>query len=90
MNKTQLIDAVAEKANLTKREARIAVTVVLDEMNTAPAKKAPGKKATGKKATGKKAPGKKAPGKKAPANKAPDTQPSSQVRSGFRRKGWPI
>ena len=31
-NKTRLIDVVASKAGLTKRDARIAVTVVPEEM----------------------------------------------------------
>jgi hypothetical protein len=45
MNKSQLVNAVAEQANLTKSEARIAVNVVLEELSKAPAKKAPAKKA---------------------------------------------
>jgi hypothetical protein len=50
MNKTQLVNEVAEQANLTKREARIAVNVVLEALGKAPAKKAPAKKAPAKKA----------------------------------------
>jgi hypothetical protein len=45
VNKTQLVNEVAEQANLTKREARIAVNVVLEALGKAPAKKAPAKKA---------------------------------------------
>jgi hypothetical protein len=45
MNTSQLVNAVAAQANLTKNEARIAVKVVLDELSKAPAKKAPAKKA---------------------------------------------
>jgi hypothetical protein len=50
MNKSQLVNAVAEQANLTKSKARIAVNVVLEELSKAPAKKAPAKKAPAKKA----------------------------------------
>jgi hypothetical protein len=45
MNKTQLVNAVAEQANVTKRQARIAVNVVLDELRNAPVKKAPARRA---------------------------------------------
>jgi hypothetical protein len=73
MNKSQLVNAVAEQANLTKSEARIAVNVVLEELSKAPAKKAPAKKA----------PAKKAPAKKAPAKKAPAAGAKSTTRSAF-------
>jgi hypothetical protein len=68
MNKSQLVNAVAEQANLTKSEARIAVNVVLEELSKAPAKKAPAKKA---------------PAKKAPAKKAPAAGAKSTTRSAF-------
>jgi hypothetical protein len=83
MNKSQLVNTVAEQANLTKSEARIAVNVVLDELSKAPAKKAPGKKAPAKKAPAKKAPAKKAPAKKAPAKKAPAAGAKFTTRSAF-------
>jgi hypothetical protein len=70
MNKTQLVNEVAEQANLTKREARIAVNVVLEALGKAPAKKAPAKKA---------------PAKKAPAKKAPATRGKSTSRSAVEK-----
>jgi hypothetical protein len=60
MNKSQLVNAVAEQANLTKREARIAVNVVLEELSKAPANKSPANKARAKAAPAKAAPAKTA------------------------------
>jgi hypothetical protein len=76
MNKTQLVDAVAEEANITKRAARIAVTVVLDEINTATAKNARGFKPAKTHVQ---------PVSRTPAKKAP----AKATRSSALRRGRP-
>jgi hypothetical protein len=52
MNKSLLVNAVAEQANLTKREARIVVNIVLEELSKAPSNKGQAKKAPAKTAAG--------------------------------------
>jgi len=81
MNNAQLVDAVAERANLTKREARIAVNVVLEEINTAPATsrrtfKPPKRVVRDSATTIKKVPVKKATAKKATGGES--GQPSAR------------